>query len=363
MSTGNDNTPRVPEAALRELGARALSAAGVPDEDAAIVARVMVANEMRGITHGVALLAPYIRHIQAGGMTPAPRIAIERDVGATLVLNGDGGLGPLVSYRAMELAIERARRHGVAFVVARDGNNFAAAGYYAKMAADTGMVGVAMTNADPYMAVAGGAGRTVGNNPLACAVPGADGQAVYLDIAMSAVAGTKLAIAAREGRSIPEGWALDADGSPATDPGAVRQGGSLVPVGGYKGSGLALLVECLTGVLGGAAIMAEMRDWVSDPGGRSNQAHSFIAIDIEPLTAAGGVQGAHGAPGSAGARRAARARRGAYLPARRNRARAGARRVGERRAAARRDRRRAAGPGRAGRAQRGGGGVARRLLR
>ena len=128
-----------------------------------------------------------------------------------------------------------------------------------------------------------GAGRTVGNNPLACAVPGADGQAVYLDIAMSAVAGTKLAIAAREGRSIPEGWALDADGSPATDPGAVRQGGSLVPVGGYKGSGLALLVECLTGVLGGAAIMAEMRDWVSDPGGRSNQAHSFIAIDIEPL--------------------------------------------------------------------------------
>ena len=283
MDTGNDSTPRAPEAALRELGARALSAAGVPDEDAAIVASVMVANEMRGITHGVALLAPYIRHIQAGGMNAAPRIAIERDVGATLVLNGDGGLGPLVSYRAMELAIERARRHGVAFVVARDGNNFAAAGYYAKMAADAGMVGVAMTNADPYMAVAGGAGRTVGNNPLACAVPGAEGQAVYLDIAMSAVAGTKLAIAAREGRSIPEGWALDAGGSPATDPGAVRQGGSLVPVGGYKGSGLALLVECLTGVLGGAAIMAEMRDWVGDPGGRSNQAHSFIVIDIEPL--------------------------------------------------------------------------------
>ena len=284
MTTDMDGgSPRIPEAALRELGATALRAAGVPDEDAAIVAQVMVANEMRGISHGVALLAPYIRHIRAGGMTAAPRITIERDVGATLVLNGDGGLGPLISYRAMELAIERARRHGLAFVVARDGNNFAAAGYYAKMAADTGMVGVAMTNADPYMAVAGGAGRTVGNNPLACAVPGADGQAVYLDIAMSAVAGTKLAIAAREGRSIPEGWALDADGSPATDPGAVRQGGSLVPVGGYKGSGLALLVECLTGVLGGAAIMAEMRDWVSDPGGRSNQAHSFIAIDIEPL--------------------------------------------------------------------------------
>ena len=283
MNTDIGNEPRVPEAALRDLGARALRAAGVPGEDAAIVARVMVANEMRGISHGVALLAPYIRHIEAGGMTAAPRITVERDVGATLVLNGDGGLGPLISCRAMELAIERARRHGVAFVVARDGNNFAAAGYYAKMAADAGMVGVAMTNADPYMAVAGGAGRTVGNNPLGCAVPGADGQAVYLDIAMSAVAGTKLAIAAREGRPIPEGWALDARGEPATDPGAVRQGGSLVPVGGYKGSGLAVLIECLTGVLGGAAIMAEMRDWVADPGGRSNQAHSFIAIDIEPL--------------------------------------------------------------------------------
>ena len=283
MSKGIDNAPRVPEAALRELGARALRAAGVPDEDAAIVAKVMVANEMRGISHGVALLAPYIKHIRAGGMTAAPRVAIERDAGATLVVNGDGGLGPLISYRAMELAIERARRHGVAFVVARDGNNFAAAGYYAKMAADAGMIGVAMTNADPSMAVAGAAGRVVGNNPLACAVPGADGRAVYLDIAMSTVAGTKLAIASREGSSVPEGWVLDAGGSPSTDPGAIKQGGSLTALGGYKGSGLALLIECLTGVLGGAAIMAEMRDWVNDPGGRSNQAHSFIAIDIEPL--------------------------------------------------------------------------------
>ena len=318
----NDGAPRVPEAALRELGARALRAAGVPDEDAAIVARVMVANEMRGISHGVALLAPYIRHIEAGGMNATPRITIERDVGATLVLNGDGGLGPLISYRAMELAIERARRHGVAFVVARDGNNFAAAGYYAKMAADAGMVGVAMTNADPYMAVAGGAGRTVGNNPLGCAVPGVDGQAVYLDIAMSAVAGTKLAIAAREGRSIPEGWALDADGAPATDPSAVREGGSLVPVGGYKGSGLAVLIECLTGVLGGAAIMAEMRDWVSDPGGAQQSGAQLHRDRHRAAVAAGGVQGAHGAAGGSGPRRAARARRGAHLPARRDRARA-----------------------------------------
>ena len=275
--------PRVRADALRDLSARALRAAGVPEPDAAIVARVMTANEMRGISHGVALLAPYIRHIRAGGMTAAPRIAIERDVGATLVLNGDAGLGPLIAHRAMELAIERARRYGVAFVVARDGNNFAAAGYYAKMAADAGMAGVAMTNADPTMAVAGGAGRTVGNNPLACAVPGPGDQAVYLDLAMSAVAGTKLAIAAREGRSIPEGWALDAGGAPTNDPRAMKQGGSLVPFGGYKGSGLALLIECLTGVLGGAAIMAEMRDWGTDPAGRSDQAHSFIAVDIEPL--------------------------------------------------------------------------------
>lgn len=308
MNAGIDSAPRVPAAALRELGARALCADGVPDRDAAIVAEVMVTNEMRGISHGVALLAPYLRHVRAGGMNAAPRIAVERDVGATLVLNGDAGLGPLVAYRAMELAIERARRHGVAFVVARDGNNFAAAGYYAKMAADAGMAGVAMTNADPTMAVAGGAGRTVGNNPLACAVPGAGDRAVYLDVAMSAVAGTKLAIAAREGRSIPAGWALDADGAPSTDPAVMKRGGSLVPFGGYKGSGLALMIECLTGVLGGAAIMAEMRDWVRDPAGRSDQAHSFIAVDIEPLVPlaefkermarlTGQVRGARRAPG------------------------------------------------------------------
>lgn len=277
------NEIRVPEDSLRDFGERALHAAGVPSEDAAIVAQVMVTNEMRGISHGVALLAPYIRHIKAGGMNAAPNISIERDVGASLVLNGDGGLGPLISCRAMELAVKRAQRYGVSFVVARDSNNFAAAGYYAKMAADAGMVGLAMTNADPYMAVAGGAGRTVGNNPLGCAVPGAGGQAVYLDIAMSAVAGTKLAIAEREGRSIPEGWALGADGTSSTDPGAVKRGGSLVAVGGHKGSGLALLIESLTGVLSGAAIMAEMHDWMSEPEERSNQAHSFVAIDIEPL--------------------------------------------------------------------------------
>ena len=279
----NGNTPRAIESDLRELVVKALCSAGVPSDDAEIVAKIMVKNEMRGISHGVALIAPYVRHIQAGGMTAAARINIERDLGATLVLNGDSGLGPLVSYRAMELAIVRGRRHGVSFVIARDSNNFAAAGYYAKMAADEGMVGFAMTNADPYMAVAGSAGRVVGNNPLACAVPGPKEHAVYLDIAMSTVAGTKVSIASREGRSVPEGWVLNADGTPTTDPGAVQEGGSLTSLGGYKGSGLALIVESLTGVLGGAAIMAEMRDWVSDPGGRSNQAHSFIVIDVEAL--------------------------------------------------------------------------------
>ena len=284
MTKGIDSSaPRAIESDLRALGVRALCIAGVPNDDAEIVANIMVKNEMRGISHGVALFAPYIRHIQAGGMTAEPRIEIERDVGATLVLNGDSGLGPLVSHRAMELAIVRGRRHGIAFVIARDSNNFAAAGYYAKMAADAGMVGFAMTNADPYMAVAGSSGRVVGNNPLACAVPGANEHAVYLDIAMSTVAGTKLSIASQEGSLVPEGWVLDADGTPTTDPEAAKEGGSLTSLGGHKGSGLALMVEALTGVIGGAAIMAEMRDWVSDPSGHSNQAHSFITIDVEPL--------------------------------------------------------------------------------
>ena len=275
--------PRVAVSALEGFCAEALSSIGVPREDAITVATVMVRNEMRGISHGVGILDGYAAHILEGGMNPAPEIAVVRDSGATVLLDGNAGLGPLIACRAMSLAIERAEQHGIALVTARDGNNFAAAGYYAKMAADAGLVGLAMTNADPTMPVAGAAGRVVGNNPFACAVPGPSGEAVYLDIAMSAVAGTKLAIASREGVRVSEGWVTDEQGRPTTDPAVFAAGGALAPMAGYKGSGLALMVEALTGVLAGAAIMAEMNDWKQQPALRSNQAHTCIAIAIDSL--------------------------------------------------------------------------------
>ena len=283
MTVSVEREPRVVAGELQAFCRRALMAVDVPAEDAAIVAEVMVANEMRGLSHGVGILDGYVAHIREGGMNPAPEIEVVRDVGATLLLDGGAGLGPLIAHRAMTLAITRAQTHGISLVTARDGNNFAAAGYYARMAADAGLIGLAMSNADPSMPVAGAAGKVVGNNPFACAVPGPNGEAVFLDIALSTVAGTKLAIAAREGRAVPEGWAVDAQGRPSTDPAVVSAGGSLAPMAGYKGSGLALMVEALTGVLAGAAIMGEMNDWKRQPALRSNQAHTCIAVAVEAL--------------------------------------------------------------------------------
>jgi LDH2 family malate/lactate/ureidoglycolate dehydrogenase len=216
-------------------------------------------------------------------MNATAQISVVRKQAACTVLDGDAGLGPLVAVKGMNIAIASAHEYGIGLVSVRNSNNFAAAGYYAKMAANADMIGLAFTNADATIVGPGAAKRLIGNNPLGWAVPGPDGQTVYLDIAMSAVAGMKVAAASKENRPIPEGWVVDSQGVPTTDPDSMAAGGSLLPIGGYKGYGLAVMIETLTGVLSGAALVHQMHDWVKEPESRSNQGHLFIAINVESL--------------------------------------------------------------------------------
>lgn len=259
-----------------------LAGVGVPREDAAIVATVLVDTSLDGIdTHGISRLPVYLTRLQNGRINVRAQIKSKRTAPAIVTIDGDNGLGQLVSVRAMETAIETARAVGVGVVPVKHSNHFGAATYYCKMAADAGMVGMAFTNSPPGIPPWGGKKPYFGTNPIAFGFPRA-GDPVVVDMSSSNVARGNIILAAKEGRSIPEGWAIDADGLPTTDA-QKALAGAVLPLGGPKGYALALAVEILSGVVSGAAYGPHV-GWIYDDSLKPvNIGHFFIAINIEPL--------------------------------------------------------------------------------
>src|SRR5262245_6221699 len=248
-----------PAEALREFSERILAAAGVPAEDAALAADVLLAADLRGIdSHGVARLRWYHDVLRSGQVNPAPELRVVRETLTTATVDGDNGLGLVVGPRANELAMEKALDAGSGWVAVRNTNHFGIAGYYVLQALERDLIGWAMTNSSALVTPLFGAARMLGTNPMAIAFPGAEEPPIVIDFATSAVAFGKIGSARRKGASIPEGWAIDADGRPATDPEAVYDGGALLPVGstrelgGHKGYALAMMVDVLSAVLSGA---------------------------------------------------------------------------------------------------------------
>jgi ureidoglycolate dehydrogenase (NAD+) len=180
---------------------------------------------------------------------------------------------------AMATAVQKARATGIAYSVVRDSGHFGAAGYYANMAAQEGMVGLCMCNVDPGVAAPGSRGPVLGTNPFSYAVPAGKGKTVFLDIATSVVAASKIYAARATGKPIPEGWVVDKDGLPTTDASSYPQVGALLPMAGHKGYGIALMVEILTGVMSGGQFGNGVTSWVFGPA-PVNQSLSFIAIDV-----------------------------------------------------------------------------------
>ena len=248
----------------------------VPAEDAGIVSHHLVEADLRGVhSHGVIRVPTYVTALRAGKINPKPNLEVVEDHGGQVVMDGDSGLGQLTAFRANELAIQRGKEHGIAAVALRSSNHCGAMAYYAIRAREQGLIGLAITNAGMNMTPTGGRAKIIGNNPFAMAVPTTREWPMVLDMATSVVAGGKLDVARSKGESIPLGWARDKDGNPTTDPVAARAG-SLEPLGGPKGYGMALMLDVLAGVLSGGRF-GGMLGVDPDLGG---MAQFFMTIDV-----------------------------------------------------------------------------------
>jgi LDH2 family malate/lactate/ureidoglycolate dehydrogenase len=262
-----------------------LEAAGCRPEDAAVVAEILVAADLRAIySHGVNRLEMYVHELRAGDVDPKATPTILTETTAVACVNGNNGHGMVVGRYCMELAIRKAAEVGVGWVVARSSNHFGITGYYAMMAADQGMIGLSFTNTSPLVVPTRAKKPALGTNALAAAAPARKDRFV-LDMATSTVAIGKVEMQHRKGEAVPPAWGVDAAGQPTTNPAAILDGGALLPLGGgeetagYKGYGLAALVEIFCGVLAGAAFGLDIPPWRKGRGKAANLGQCFVAID------------------------------------------------------------------------------------
>jgi len=259
----------------------ALQKVGMAETDAQQTAEVLVTTDTWGtFSHGTHHLPNYVKKIEAGGIDPRARPEVAVEGSAWAVIDGLNAIGMVPSVMAMNLAIEKAQVSGIAFVSVRHSNHFGAAGFYANMAALRQMIGIAMSNADVNMAAPGSRVAVIGNNPFAYAAPvGADDH-ILLDIALSATNATKILAVKAEGKALPEKWLVGPDGNPTTEIGDWPFSGSLMPMAGHKGYGLALMVEVLSAVISGGAVAGDVKSWLHRPSEAPELSHSFLAFDV-----------------------------------------------------------------------------------
>ena len=272
---------REPE--LHALAADALAALGLRREDALDAARILVLADLLGIhTHGVGRIEGYGERLALGGIQARPDIRVERVAQAVARVDGDNGLGPLVGMRALEAAMVMACECGTGVAFARASNHFGPVAPYNYIAAAEGFASIIGSNATTTIAPTGGAEARLGNSPIGFGIPNPAGPPIILDMAVSVVARAKIRDALKRGESIPDTWATDKQGNPTTDPGAALAG-FLQPIGGYKGYGLALIVDLFAGLLSGAAYLTHVQSWSSAPELPQDLGHFFILIDTRRL--------------------------------------------------------------------------------
>ena len=274
------------ETQLLDLGTRAFMGLGLPPEDAADVARVLVQADLFGLsTHGLSRIESYGERLLVGGIQARARISVQSPAPALRLIDGDNGIGPLVGMHALRAAMEAAKACGVGVAFARQSNHFGPISPYGLIAAQAGFASIIGSNATTTIAPWGGSDARLGNSPLGFGVPNPDGPPFLLDMAMSVVARAKIRNALKRGATIPDTWATDHNGRPTTDPAAALDG-FLLPIGGHKGYGLALLVDMFAGVLSNAAYLTHVKSWVDTPDQPQNLGHFFILIDTTRLGSA-----------------------------------------------------------------------------
>lgn len=283
MNSNQESQPTRSEQELLDLATRAFHGLGMPVADARQVARVLVTADLFGLTtHGLSRIESYGERLMVGGINPQPNITVEQVAPALCRIDGDNGIGPVVGMRALEAAMQAARTCGVGVALARGSNHFGPISPYSLMAAEQGFASIIGSNATTTIAPWGGSDARMGNSPIGFGVPCPGGDPFLLDMAMSVVARAKIRNAFKRGQPIPDTWATDSQGKPTTDPGAALDG-FLLPIGGHKGYGLALMVDLFAGLLSDAAYLTHVKSWSDAPEQAQNLGHFFILIDTQRL--------------------------------------------------------------------------------
>ena len=281
MSTSSKTLIAEPE--LQALGQRAFEALGLPPGDAGDVVQVLLLADLFGLsTHGLSRIESYGERLDMGGICKTPRIAIERAAPGLVKVDGGNGAGPLVGMHGLRAAMEVAHECGIGAAFVRGSNHFGPVSPYSYLAAEQGFASMIGSNATTTIAPWGGTDARLGNSPLGFGVPGSQGAHFMLDMAMSVVARAKIRNALKAGQPIPDTWATDSTGRATTDPKAALDG-FLLPIGGHKGYGLALLVDLFAGLLSDAAYLTHVKSWVDAPDEPQNLGHFFVLIDTRRL--------------------------------------------------------------------------------
>ncbi len=252
----------------------------MPGADARTVAALMAEADLQGSDgHGVIRLAPYLKRIRSGGINLKPDIRVVQERAAMALLHGDNGMGHLVMKRAAEIAIDKARTAGIAWVGAQWSNHAGPASLYARMPLAHDMIGLyfAVGNAN-HLPPWGGLDMLLSTNPIAAAIPAGEEPPIVLDMATTVAAYGKVKAKAARGEMMPEGWMIDRAGNPLTDPKRAAEG-FLLPIGGYKGYGLSLVVGLLAGTLNGASMGKDVIDFNQDFETPTNTGQAIMAID------------------------------------------------------------------------------------
>lgn len=273
--------PRISFAQLQRFITVAMVRLGLPEADAQKIARLMAEAELQGSDgHGVIRLLPYARRIRAGGVNPRPQIKVLQERPGMALLDGDNGMGHLVMEQAATMAIEKARQCGVAWVGSQASNHAGPASLYARMPMAHDMIGMyfAVGNAN-HLPPWGGLEMLLSTNPIAVAVPAGEEPPVVLDMATTVAAYGKVKAKAQRGEMMPPGWMIDRLGQPLLDPKRADEG-FLLPIGGYKGFGLSLIVGLLAGTLNGAAMGKDVVDFNHDDSTPTNTGQAVLAIDL-----------------------------------------------------------------------------------
>jgi LDH2 family malate/lactate/ureidoglycolate dehydrogenase len=268
--------------ALTDFTTAVLRAQGVPAPDADLLADTLVTAELWGhASHGMLRLPWYVTRLRTGAMTAVTTVETVRDHGAVVVLDGRDGIGQVVTQRAVEVGVERARRHGISAVGVRNSGHFGTAAYFTRRAAEAGCVAILATNASPAMAPWGGRHKSIGTNPWSIAAPAGSHGVVVMDLANTAVARGKVYLAAERDEPIPDGWAADAEGTPTTDPAEAIKG-LILPMAGPKGYVISFMMDVLAGVLTGSAF-GDAVAGPYEPHLRSGAGHLLITIDVDAM--------------------------------------------------------------------------------